>query len=316
MQNFSLWCDFIERGFLQNDFGKLLDSKTFNGATSNPSIFSQAILTSPFYKDQIKSLKGESPKAIYETLAIEDIKLAAKLLYPLYEANKDNGYISIEIDPTLSDDIKASIDEGKRLYETIGCENVMIKVPATNAGYEVIKALYENDINVNATLIFSPEQAHSCAQAFSIDSNARAVISVFVSRFDSLIPQGELPKLGILNAMICYEKIKAFKNPNLRTLFASTSTKSESLPKDYYITNLLAPDSINTAPLATIQAFLNNPSKRTISLISSKEANDEITKILENSSFTINTIYEKLLNDGLVAFKESFAKMLKSLESI
>ncbi len=315
MKNFSLWCDFIERGFLQNDFGKLLDSRIFNGATSNPSIFSQAILTSPFYKDQIQSLKGESPKAIYEALAIEDIKLAAKLLYPLYKENKDNGYISIEIDPTLSDDAKASIDEGKRLYEAIGCENVMIKVPATNAGYEVMRALYENDINVNATLIFSPEQAIKCAQAFSIDSSARAVISVFVSRFDSLIPQ-ELPKLGVLNAMICYEKIKDFKNPNLRTLFASTSTKSESLPKDYYITNLLAPDSINTAPLATIKAFLDNPSKRVILPVSAKEASEEITKILENSNYTINAIYEKLLNDGLIAFKEAFAKMLKSLESI
>lgn len=320
IKNFSLWCDFIERGFLQNKFETLIKDAQFVGATSNPSIFANAILHSSAYKDQIAQCKSQNlaPKGIYEALAIEDIKLAAQMLQGLYEADKDYGYISIEIDPTLCDDAKASIDEGKRLFETIGHENVMIKVPATKAGYEVMGALFAEGINVNATLIFSQDQARECAKIFdkNAKTNARAVISVFVSRFDSAISDIAMPpRLGVLNAMACYDIIESFKNPNIRTLFASTGAKLAGLTPDFYITNLITPHSVNTAPLATIDAFLHSSRERAIEWMSAKDALNEIGK-MNLGGQTLEGLQKRLFDDGVVAFKNAFGELLKALAAV
>lgn len=266
--------------------------------------------------EQLRSTPNLCPKDIYEALAIEDIKLAAQALLGLYEADRDYGYISIEIDPTLSDDAKASIEEGRRLYESIGYENVMIKVPATQAGYEVMGALFREGINVNATLVFSEKQAAQCAKILdkNAKSNARAVISVFVSRFDSAITPAEplQPELGILNAMVCYGAINELENPRIRPLFASTGAKLPGLAKDYYITNLIAPHSVNTAPLATIQAFLQTPSARVIPWLDRKEALRAISALDCNGS-SLESLQAKLFADGLNAFKQAFNAMLQSL---
>lgn len=319
VKDFSLWCDFIERGFLQQDFSAHIQEAHFVGATSNPSIFANAILHSSAYAAQLEQLRSTPnlcPKDIYEALAIEDIKLAAQALLGLYEADRDYGYISIEIDPTLSDDAKASIEEGRRLYESIGYENVMIKVPATQAGYEVMGALFREGINVNATLVFSEKQAAQCAKILdkNAKSNARAVISVFVSRFDSAITPAEplQPELGILNAMVCYGAINELENPRIRPLFASTGAKIPGLAKDYYITNLIAPHSVNTAPLATIQAFLQAPSARVIPWLDRKEALRAISALDCNGS-SLESLQAKLFTDGLNAFKQAFNAMLQSL---
>ncbi|SQB98941.1 transaldolase [Helicobacter fennelliae] len=334
IKDFSLWCDFIERGFLQKDFDRLISEQKFNGATSNPSIFAQAILHSASYQDEIQALKAKqyNSKQIYETLAIKDIQLVASKLNAFYIANQDSGYISIEIDPRLCDDVKASIAEGRRLYEEIGFENVMIKVPATQAGFEVMKELYASGIHINATLVFSPAQAKECARILndSAKTSARAVISVFVSRFDTLDMTNAInttdatnatlenpnvcayPRLGILNAMVCYSEIEAFNNPNIRTLFASTGAKSPHIPKDFYITNLIAPHTINTAPLATIEAFWQNPSQRVIQWLDKKRALDEIAHINLGGK-SLDSIYDMLLQNGLSAFKSSFQELLASL---
>ena len=133
--NFSLWCDFIERDFLENEFGKLIEDEVIHGATSNPAIFEQAISSSSAYTQQISMLQANESKKIYEELAIADIKRAAEILYPLYEKNSDDGFISIEVDPTLCDDALGTIEEGTRLFHAIVHSNVMIKIPATEAGY-------------------------------------------------------------------------------------------------------------------------------------------------------------------------------------
>ncbi len=320
-QDFSLWCDFIERRFLEQDFGALIDAARFVGATSNPSIFANAITNSSAYTEDIARLRTKpniTPKVLYETLAIEDIKQAAKLLHKLYVANKDYGLISIEIDPFLSDDIEASIAEGRRLYESIGYENVMIKVPATKAGYEVMGTLFREGIHINATLVFSQQQARECAQILDCNAktDARAVISVFVSRFDGLLPplKDSKPQLGILNAMACYDEIESLQNPRIRTLFASTGAKLKGLPKDYYITNLVASHSVNTAPLETILAFLQEPKERTIEWLSGKEALRAIHHI-DLGNYTLESMQHKLFSDGVAAFKEAFGNLLASLSS-
>lgn len=319
MNNYHIWCDFVERDFLKNEFKNLLDKHYFNGATSNPSIFSNAILNSQAYKDDINKLKHLSPKEIYENLAIEDIKIAADTLLPLYEKDKDTGYISLEIDPAFSNDARKSIEEGKRLFKLINKPNLMIKVPATNAGFEVMNELYKNGININATLIFSPQQAKKCAEALNNANNKenRAVISIFVSRFDSLINNEtnieSSPRLGILNAKLCALEIKEFNNPLIRALFASTGAKSASLKKDYYLTALES-NAINTAPLEAIKTYRESKSSLDSSFPNTKdEIINEIKKINLNNQ-TLESISEKLLNDGLKAFEVAFSNMLSNLK--
>ena len=164
-EKFSLWCDFVEKRFLQGEFLTLIDGGKINGATSNPAIFKSAFLTSPAYKEAKDSLVGKNSKEIYEALAISDIMQAADVLRPLYD-NGDDGFISIEVDPFLSDDAQGTIEEGRRLVKAINRPNVMIKVPATNAGFEAMSVLMGDGIHVNATLVFSTKQDTGCLNEF------------------------------------------------------------------------------------------------------------------------------------------------------
>jgi len=177
--------DMFEKNFLENKFQDIINDGTIYGATSNPAIFAQSITNSEAYINQIQILQANDGKKIYEQLAILDIKRAAGLLYPLYEQNPNNGFISIEVDPALCDDTQATIDEGIRLFDEIGYNNVMIKIPATTSGYEAMKHLTSLGINVNATLVFSHIQAIKCANALNdgisqSKKTPKAVISVFV----------------------------------------------------------------------------------------------------------------------------------------
>jgi transaldolase len=322
--NFSLWCDFIEREFLEKDFQTIIENKTIYGATSNPAIFEQAISNSDAYTQQIRMLQANENKKIYEELAIADIKRAAELLYPLYDNDHQDGFISIEVDPTLCDDAFATIEEGTRLYKAIGHDNVMIKVPATKSGYIAMENLTSMGINVNATLIFTSEQAIKCAEALdkgikSSQKEPQAVISVFVSRFDREL-DNDLKKhnikpsqTGIYNASKCYHEIEKFENKNIRTLFASTGVKGDDLEADYYIKNLIYPNSVNTAPLSTIESYVKNKKFDESDIISEDDCDSYFVK-LKNNGIDINLVGNKLLNDGLEAFKVSFAQMLDKLK--
>ncbi|RXJ95064.1 transaldolase [Malaciobacter molluscorum] len=321
--NFSLWCDFIERDFLENRFQEIIDEKIIQGATSNPAIFASSIISSLAYKQQIDMLKANSSKTIYEELAIKDIKRAAELLKPLYDEDNNDGFVSIEVDPTLCDDSKGTIEEGLRLNSLINYDNVMIKVPATKDGYIAMKELTSQGINVNATLIFSVDQAIKCAKALNegieeSNKDVKAVISVFVSRFDRmcddlLLSKGlKKAKLGIMNATKCYHEINKFENENIRTLFASTGVKGDDLLPSYYVDNLLYPNSVNTAPLSTIEDWVNDGQKEPSEIPSLDDCN-EYFAILSKNGVNIEEISEKLLNDGLEAFKVSFSDLLNKL---
>ncbi len=325
--SFSLWLDFIERNFLENEFRDLIDSGIINGATSNPAIFANAITTSQAYKEQLIELEGLSAKEKYEAIAIKDIKRAAQLLRPLYDDGND-GYISIEVDPALCHDANGTFEEGKRLFKTIDEPNVMIKVPATDEGYGAMTRLMEIGIPVNATLIFSPAQAKECLKAMKIGINnwanyggglVQGVVSVFVSRFDreldaSLEEKGiEVSKTGIYNAGKIYRMIERNHTPSIRALFASTGVKGDTLPTDYYVRELFGSRLVNTAPLETIMAYTKNPENEAILPLSSKVINDYFKK-LEDNGICMDTIYAKLLEDGLKAFIDSFDAMLSKIK--
>lgn len=322
--NYSLWCDFIERDFLENRFKEIIKNGIIQGATSNPAIFESSITTSVAYKQQLDMLQANNEKTIYEELALTDIKRAAFLLDDLHKKDADDGFISIEVDPLLCDDAAGTIEEGIRLYSSINAENVMIKIPATDAGYIAMRELTSRGINVNATLIFSPFQAIKCAQALDEgikDSNKdiKAVISVFVSRFDRLMDNDlsnkglQKSKLGIINATKCYYEVTKFENSNIRTLFASTGVKGNELNPSYYIDNLIYPNSVNTAPLATIEDWLTDGKKEQTAIMSEVDC-DKYFELLKDKGIKMEEVYEKLLADGLESFKNSFKDLLSKLK--
>lgn len=322
--NYSLWCDFIERDFLENRFQEIIEEGVIHGATSNPAIFESSITTSVAYKQQLDMLQANNEKTIYEELALTDIKRAAELLNDLHKSNNDDGFISIEVDPLLCDDASATMEEGIRLYKSINADNVMIKIPATQAGYIAMRELTSRGIHVNATLIFSPEQAIKCAQALDEgikDSNkdTKAVVSVFVSRFDRLMDRQlsikglQESKLGLINATKCYHEVNKFENLNIRTLFASTGVKGNELSPSYYVDNLIYPNSVNTAPLATIEDWLRDGIKEPIAIMSEDDCN-KYFELLKSKEINMEKVYEKLLTEGLDAFKISFRDLLSKLK--
>lgn len=319
---FSLWADFIERNYLDNEFRELVEGGIINGATSNPAIFKNAILSSSAYKEQLSTLGSFSPKEKYEALAIYDIQKAADILKPLYDAG-DDGYVSIEVDPYLCDDANGTIEEGKRLFSQINRKNIMIKVPATDAGYVAMRELVGSGIPVNATLIFKKEQAISCAEAFregvaKNGSKVDTVISVFVSRVDRALDD-ELSKngvdvalSGVYNSANIYAEVQMMGVKGCRTLFASTGVKDDSLPAHYYIEKLLAYNSINTAPVDTIKAFHLNGVKRSALPIPTQIIEEHFEKI-KSLGIDFNAVLDKQTSDGLKSFKDAFKDILESL---
>lgn len=314
-----VWCDFIEREFLENNFQDMIDKKMIFGATSNPSIFANT-LSLESYRNDIKDLRKtiSNPKEIYESLVFQDIKMAAKALLPLYKKNQDDGYISIEIDPNFCDSVEDSLNEGIRIFETLNCENVMIKVPASSSGFNVMQKLLEKNIPVNATLIFTNSQMQECLRAFNeaytnTKTNARAVISVFVSRFDREMDDmlENKGQYAIFNAINIYNNFKKNNiNPNFRILFASTGVKNINetyKDKGYYVYPLAFSDCINTMPLDTIRSL-------NLERIKMVEKMD-FTVLRELENINLEKIESRLFHNGVEIFKNSFNEMLEKLKN-
>ena len=327
---FSLWCDFIERDFINAQFKDLIAKGIINGATTNPAIFKSAFLTSPAYKESInRYIKKKTPKELYEILATQDIKTSAYKLLTNY-ANGDDGFISIEIDPNLFDDSVMSVKEGKKLFNSIKMPNVMVKLPACERSYMAMSELVKKGINVNATLVFSQEQVKNCLDAFFKGlkgykkryPNApepECVISIFVSRFDKALNDKlkvagiECNKYGIYNATLAYYKIEECGLKNVRALFASTGVKDAKLAKDYYIDELLFSHSVNTAPLDAIKAFQVRDHK-----LKKPADKDTITKFFvacQNAGIKYESVCKDLFNDGIRNFKDAFDEILNSISN-
>jgi len=326
--NFSLWCDFLERDFIDKDFDELIKKGIINGATSNPVIFKNAILSSSAYDAAKEEFRKKEPKKLYEILATADIRSAAESLLKNF-INGDDGFVSIEVDPCFADDAEAMYREGKHLYSTIGMPNVMIKIPATKAGYEAMRDLLKKGISVNATLVFSPEQTVKCIEAikegiagfrryFPKANLPKTVISIFVSRFDRLLDEkmaaAGLPtgKIGTMNASKCYNIIAKENLNYVKPLFASTGVKGDDLPKDYYVSELMYPGCVNTAPLETIEAFVSGDQKPKTP--PSDAQIEEFFARVADAKIDMKKAYKKLLDDGLVAFEEAFKEIIKTLK--
>jgi len=309
----SIWVDYLDREFLDNEFRELVNSGLVNGLTSNPAIFANA-LKKDIYKEDLEKLKGKTPKEKYEEIAIKDIKKACDILMPLYEKGMD-GFVSLEVDPTLINDAKGTIDEALRLVDKIKRDNLMIKIPANEAGYKAMKELSKRGININATLVFSPNQAMKALEAIE---NAQGVISIFVSRFDRklnpILEKQNLAKdrVGFFNAIKIYNQIEELGVKNIRALFASMGVKQDYLEKDYYVKNLYLNNSVLTLPLDVIEEIKDKELEESFHF--QTKHIDAFFSFLSPAGINMQKIYQELFDEGVKAFKEAFEEMLKGLK--
>jgi transaldolase len=312
----SIWVDYLDREFLQNEFKDLVKSGLVNGLTSNPAIFANA-LKKNIYKEDLERLKDKNAKETYEEIAVKDIRLACDVLKPEYDKGND-GFASIEVDPRLIDDAKGTVDEALRLYDKIERENVMIKIPANDAGYKAMEELAKRGININATLVFSPNQAMKALESISKGKGIQGVISVFVSRFDRKL-NPELAKknlakdrVGFFNAIKIYNQIENAGFENIRTLFASTGVKQDYLPKDYYVQNLYLPHSVLTLPLDVIEEIKNKELEESFHF--QTKHIDGFFSFLTPAGINMQKTYMELFTEGVEAFEKAFEDMLKSIK--
>ncbi len=343
----AVWFDYIRRAFLASgELTKLVDEGVM-GVTSNPSIFEKAIAGSTDYDTSVKELveggltEGEE---IYELLALDDIRAAADILHPVFiETDGEDGYVSLEVSPMLSADTEGTVSEALRLFGELDKPNVMIKVPATPEGIPAITELIARGINVNVTLIFSMAQYEAAAKAYQAGLRQRldegfeinkvaSVASLFVSRLDTAIDK-ELLALGkaelmghtaVDNARLIYHRFKeTFSGEDWdelrvagamvqRPLWASTGTKNPDYSKTLYVDTLIGPDTVNTVPPATLDAFM-------VSGTVAHTVEDDLDgakarmSALADMDISVDAVTDKLLVDGLRAFEDAFDGMVNAV---
>jgi len=343
----SIWLDYLRRAIITSGELRDLVAQGLGGVTSNPSIFEKAIDGSSDYDDKLKRLvkEGKSPEEILEAIMIEDVGNAADLFRSLYDSSGGmDGYVSIEVNPRISDNTEAMIAEAERFHSELNRPNVMIKIPATRSGFPAVERLISKGINVNVTLIFSVKQYKEAAEAYlsgleklaAAGGNLRQVSSVasfFVSRVDTMVDallrkkhnttlQG---KMGIANAKIAYQQFtEIFRGPRWeklekqgahiqRVLWGSTSVKDPAYPDTLYCDALIGPGTVNTIPPATLHALLDHgkPS-RTIDA-NVDEARDQFRQ-LSQLGIDFEKCTKELEDEGVAKFSESFDKVITTIK--
>ncbi|HEX7383902.1 MAG TPA: bifunctional transaldolase/phosoglucose isomerase, partial [Burkholderiaceae bacterium] len=315
-----------------------------SGVTSNPTIFEKAIAGSADYDAALEEAERSgdcSVMALYERLAIEDIRRAADVLRPVHEATGGaDGFVSLEVSPYLAMDTAATIAQARRLAQAVARENVMIKVPATEPGLPAIRALTAAGVNVNITLLFSQRMYEQVAEAYLAGleelverggdpSKVSSVASFFVSRIDvaldPLVAEPLRGKVAIANAKLAYQRFKRLfagsrwehlraKGARVqRVLWASTGTKNPAYSDVLYVEELIGPQTIDTMPPATLEAFRDHGRVRP-SLEAQLEEAEETLAALERSGISIDEVTAKLIDEGVQRFAGDFDRLLGALE--
>jgi transaldolase len=348
----SVWYDNIQRGLLRSgELAGMIARGEIRGVTSNPTIFMNAITKSQDYDAGLVPLAKAGLKAedIFWQLAIEDIQAAADLFRPLYEQSvAGDGYVSLEVSPYLAHDTEGTLAEAKRLWQRVGRPNLMIKIPATVAGLPAITAAIAAGINVNVTLIFSRARyadvmdaylkglEERVAQGLAVGSIA-SVASFFVSRVDTKVDarllalgaQAEhlLGKAAIANARLAYadfkevfgaERFHALEARGARVqrpLWASTGTKNPAYRDVVYVEELIGPDTVNTVPPQTLDAFLNHGQVRPTSLEENVAEARQALADLEALGIGMKGVTDELEDEGVKAFADAFTALLSAVDA-
>ena len=350
----SIWLDNIQRSmFASGELKKLIDTG-LRGMTSNPTIFEHAIDTGNDYDEQLRELLGTGKPAqaidVFEALAIRDIRSACDVFAPVFKStNGLDGYVSLEVSPTLAHDTPATIAAAARLWKAVDRPNVMIKIPGTPEGVPAVRTSIAAGINVNVTLLFSVERYAAAAEAYiaGLEDRVKAghpidgiasVASVFVSRIDTAVDKlldakiqaGEKVeplkgKAGITNLKLTYQKFRElFEGSRFaalrakgakvqRPLWASTSTKNPKYDDLMYVVNVIGRDTVNTVPPATLNALLDHGKIVADTVLGDVPAAKATVADLSQVGISLYDVTEQLIADGVKSFAESFELMLQAI---
>ncbi len=341
---------FLEEGGLE----KLVGEDGVTGVTSNPSIFQQAMGKGTAYDGTLAAFDKANPSAAtmdrYEHLAIQDIKAACETLRPIYDRlNAKDGYVSLEVSPYLANDTDGTIAEAEKLWKAVDRPNLMIKIPGTPAGVPAIAATIAKGINVNVTLLFSQAAYQKVALAYvegleqrvargePIDKIA-SVASFFVSRIDSKIDdkidagvggdeaKALKGKVAIANAKMAYAWYQEFiasdrwqalaakgAQPQ-RLLWASTGTKNPDYPDTLYLDTLIGPDTVNTVPPKTLDAFRERGTAK-VTLTEDVDGARKVLADAERLGLDLDGVTETLVEEGVASFSKAFDELLGSIQA-
>jgi transaldolase len=341
----SVWIDFLSRDMLRSgELGRLLRDDAVVGVTSNPTIFQKAISAGEAYDEQLREVLKEErdPKEIFIRLASRDVGDALDLLRPVWDAGSGkDGYVSIEVDPTLAYDTSATVEEAQRLHELIDRPNLFVKIPATREGLPAIEEMIARGRSINVTLIFSLERYAEVAEAYvrglerlveggGDPRRVASVASFFVSRVDTEADRrleevgghDELKgTLAVANAKLAYrryreifagERWEALRGKGAtpqRCLWASTSTKNPAYRDVLYVEELIGPETVNTMPEETIRAFQDHGRVE----LTLEQDVDEAQRTLERfaeAGVDYDDVTRTLEREGVEKFADSFAELL------
>lgn len=337
-----IWLDNLSRSLVRSgELAQWLQNGVC-GVTSNPAIFQKAFAGDALYQDDIAKLKaaGHSAKAVYETLAVEDVQAACDVCLPEYQSSGGNsGFVSLEVSPEWSRDTAATVAEAVRLHQAIARPNAMIKVPATDEGIAAMRELVAKGISVNLTLLFSRRQTLKAYDAYvaglqqaQADGVAiapvRVVASFFISRVDSALdptlPEALRGKAALALARAAYADWAAYFGSaawqpladagaaKVRLLWASTGVKNPDYRDTLYVDELIGRDTVNTVPDATLKAFVDHGTAALTLTEQADEAHAVLAE-LERLGIDVETLASRLQDDGLKQFEEAFDKLLAPL---
>src|ERR687892_164009 len=346
----SVWIDFLSRDMLRTGkLERMMREDAVVGVTSNPTIFQKAISAGDAYDAQLREvLRHErDPKEIFIRLASKDVGDALDLLRRVWdEGGGRDGYVSIEVDPNLAYDTEATIAEAQRLHELIDRPNLFVKIPATKEGLPAIEEMISRGRSINVTLTFSLERYAEVAEAYvrglerlveggGDPGTIASVASFFVSRVDTEADKrldeigghDELKgKLAIANAKLAYRNYQEiFSTPEWkeleakgatkqRCLWASTSTKNPDYRDVLYVEELIGPQTVDTMPLETIDAFLDH-GRLERTLDSDVEGAREVLRQLEAQGISMRRVTDELIDEGVASFGKSFDELIEVIES-
>jgi transaldolase len=346
----SIWLDDLSRAKITSTDAQALPARIKGagvvGVTTNPSIFSAAISGAAEYAADIAALKGATVDEVVKKLTTDDVRQACDLFTSIYQASKGvDGRVSIEVDPRLAHETDATISAGKELWSIIDRPNLMIKVPATLEGLPAITALIATGISVNVTLIFSVKRYGQVIEAYmkgveqcEAPSTVHSVASFFISRIDSSIDallkkNGSaeatelLGKAAIANAHLAYQlfedkfasdrwKALASKGAHKqRPLWASTGVKDPAYEDTRYVTELIAPNTVNTMPQATLDAVIDHAVVRGNTITGNYGAAVEVLKALSALEISLDDVTNDLEIDGVKKFAQAWDELLANVKA-
>ena len=335
----SLWLDNITREILDNGtLRRYIDEFSVTGLTSNPTIFDEAIGNSIAYDDGIrdKAKAGKSGEALFIELALEDLRRAADLFRPVFDATDGvDGWVSMEVSPLLANDTTGSIDAAARIHGQAERPNLYVKIPGTPEGVPAIEESIYNGVPINVTLLFSREQYLAAAEAYLRGVERRiaagrgprvgSVASLFVSRWDKAVADKAPPelrnRLGIaiagrtyrayreLLASARWRKLAAAGARPQRLLWGSTGTKDPKAPDTLYVEALAAPDTIDTVPEKTLRAFAEHGEVKGVMAEDGGDAESVLARFAK-AGIDTDALARELQRDGAQAFVKSWQELM------